>query len=216
MVWCKHRQQGRLALEIKVLVEVASPAGRFCFRRPWGGFSGAVTFWARGGGGTTTSQARERSFYRGNITNKHCPRLDYQNQATDVMIDARAQPARRRVASIVRALYEPTTSWPARSSFAVCRPQPAAPGTPLGLLEVLIPQPEHVGAALPRGRPEQKAAQRIPPHGAERVSRASGRAHHGEPVHPSRASRSSQAAGTDLANAGRQRRGGVSHNIVWL
>ena len=112
----------------------------------------------------------------------------------------------------IRAHDVTARSWPRGLSS---RP-PAAPGTPLGLLEVLIPQPEHVGAALPRGRPEQKAAQRIPVHGVERVSRASGRAHHGEPVHPSRASRSSQAAGTGLANAVRQRRGGVSHNIVWL
>ena len=46
--------------------------------------------------GTTTSQARERSFYRGNITKQTRPRLDYQNQAAggDV-IDVAAAPARR-------------------------------------------------------------------------------------------------------------------------
>ena len=45
--------------------------------------------------GTTTSQARERSFYRGNITKQTRPRLDYQNQAAEDVIDVAAAPARR-------------------------------------------------------------------------------------------------------------------------
>ena len=91
--WCgKHRQQGRLAAiklekEIKVLVEVASARAvpppflargvlgtmRLGLKRimQQGGSASFGPVWGGGNGGTTTSQARERSFYRGNITNKH-------------------------------------------------------------------------------------------------------------------------------------------------
>ena len=44
--------------------------------------------------GTTTSQARERSFYRGNITKQTRPRLDYQNQTAEVMLSTRGRSPR--------------------------------------------------------------------------------------------------------------------------
>ena len=69
--------------------------------------------------GTTTSQARERSFYRGNITKQTRPRLDYQNQAAEVMLSM--SPPRPRVDEKLPS-SAPETSQRCRGSFVASWP----------------------------------------------------------------------------------------------
>ena len=66
------------------------------------------------GVGTTTSQARERSFYRGNITKQTRPRPDHHGQAAEVMLSM--SPPRPRVDEKLPS-SAPETSQRRRGSF---------------------------------------------------------------------------------------------------
>ena len=105
--------------------------------------------------GVTTELARERSFNRGNITNKH-------NRSSIIKTKPRrcCYRCRRRARASMKSSHRPrpkqahdavARSWPRCLSW----PQPAAPGTPLGpLMPIEQQHTQHVAearSALARG-----------------------------------------------------------------
>ena len=105
--------------------------------------------------GVTTELARERSFNRGNITNKH-------NRSSIIKTKPRrcCYRCRRRARASMKSSHRPrpkqahdavARSWPRCLSW----PQPAAPGTPLGpLMPIGQQHTQHVAearSALARG-----------------------------------------------------------------